>query len=101
DLQSRQGAMQAQLDRARATVVDLQSRRTTPSPASVAPTQGTPAPTQSTPAPVSSGHNWDAVAQCESGGNWSINTGNGYYGGLQFSSRTWLAFGGGAYAARA
>src|SRR5215207_7344234 len=42
--------------------------------------------------------NWDAIAQCESGGNWSINTGNGYYGGLQFSSSTWLAYGGGAYA---
>ena len=44
---------------------------------------------------------WDKVAQCESGGNWSINTGNGYYGGLQFSSDTWLAYGGDAYAARA
>ncbi len=33
--------------------------------------------------------NWDAVAQCESGGNWAINTGNGYYGGLQFSQSTW------------
>ena len=41
---------------------------------------------------------WDALAQCESGGNWAINTGNGYYGGLQFSSGTWLAYGGGAYA---
>ncbi|XVX19693.1 transglycosylase family protein [Actinomycetota bacterium] len=41
---------------------------------------------------------WDRVAACESGGNWSINTGNGYYGGLQFSYRTWLGFGGGAYA---
>ncbi len=40
------------------------------------------------------GHNWDAVAQCESGGNWSINTGNGYYGGLQFSLPTWQANGG-------
>lgn len=37
----------------------------------------------------SSSKNWDAVASCESGGNWSINTGNGYYGGLQFSSGTW------------
>ncbi|WP_137988941.1 transglycosylase family protein [Streptomyces vilmorinianum] len=44
---------------------------------------------------------WDAVAQCESGGNWSINTGNGYYGGLQFSASTWAAFGGTAYAATA
>ncbi|MBA5847719.1 transglycosylase family protein [Gordonia amicalis] len=38
--------------------------------------------------------NWDAVAQCESGGDWSINTGNGYYGGLQFSMSTWQANGG-------
>ncbi|MGW6059477.1 transglycosylase family protein [Streptomyces sp. NPDC055189] len=41
---------------------------------------------------------WDRIAQCESGGNWSINTGNGYYGGLQFSASTWRAYGGGAYA---
>lgn len=38
--------------------------------------------------------NWDAIAQCESGGNWSINTGNGYYGGLQFSLSTWRGYGG-------
>jgi resuscitation-promoting factor RpfA len=38
--------------------------------------------------------NWDAVAQCESGGNWHINTGNGYYGGLQFTLSTWAANGG-------
>ena len=44
---------------------------------------------------------WDAVAQCESGGNWSINTGNGYYGGVQFSQSTWEAEGGTAYASRA
>ena len=44
---------------------------------------------------------WDRVAACESGGNWSINTGNGYYGGLQFSSSTWRGFGGGQYASRA
>ncbi|MGW6709816.1 transglycosylase family protein [Streptomyces sp. NPDC054956] len=44
---------------------------------------------------------WDRVASCESGGNWSINTGNGYYGGLQFSSSTWAAYGGKAYAAQA
>jgi uncharacterized protein YabE (DUF348 family) len=48
-----------------------------------------------------SGLNWDAVAACESGGNWHINTGNGFYGGLQFDSGTWLANGGGAYASRA
>ena len=38
--------------------------------------------------------NWDAIAACESGGNWSINTGNGYYGGLQFTMGTWRANGG-------
>jgi len=43
---------------------------------------------------------WDRVAQCESGGNWHI-TGNGYYGGLQFSYSTWRAYGGGAYASTA
>ncbi|HET6877703.1 MAG TPA: transglycosylase family protein [Jatrophihabitans sp.] len=62
-------------------------------------TKNRPAPA---PAPVStSGLNWDAVAQCESGGDWSINTGNGFYGGLQFDYGTWLAYGGGAYAPRA
>ncbi len=38
--------------------------------------------------------NWDAIAACESGGNWAINTGNGYYGGLQFSIGTWHSNGG-------
>ncbi|MDQ1044252.1 transglycosylase family protein [Streptomyces sp. V4I2] len=41
---------------------------------------------------------WDRIAQCESGGNWHINTGNGYYGGLQFSASTWRGYGGTAYA---
>ena len=41
-----------------------------------------------------SGSVWDKLAECESGGNWSINTGNGYYGGLQFSLSTWRAYGG-------
>ena len=40
------------------------------------------------------GVNWDAIAQCESGGNWGISTGNGYYGGLQFTMGTWRANGG-------
>jgi hypothetical protein len=46
-------------------------------------------------------HNWDGVAQCESSGNWSSNTGNGYYGGLQFSQSTWEAYGGLEFAPRA
>ena len=41
---------------------------------------------------------WDDLAQCESGGNWAINTGNGYYGGLQFSYGTWQGYGGGEFA---
>jgi nucleoid-associated protein YgaU len=42
--------------------------------------------------------NWSAIANCESGGDWSIDTGNGFYGGLQFTESTWLAYGGGSYA---
>ncbi|AYW77894.1 transglycosylase-like domain protein [Propionibacterium acidifaciens F0233] len=45
--------------------------------------------------------NWDAIANCESGGNWGINTGNGYYGGLQFSQSTWNAYGGSGSASSA
>jgi LysM repeat protein len=44
---------------------------------------------------------WDVVASCESSGNWSINTGNGYHGGLQFAPSTWLGFGGGQFASAA
>jgi len=53
------------------------------------------------PAQAASGHNWDRLAACESGGNWHINTGNGYYGGVQFSRGTWRAFGGSRYASSA
>lgn len=45
-----------------------------------------------------SGTVWDRLAQCESGGNWGTNTGNGYYGGIQFSASTWRAAGGTKYA---
>ena len=59
---------------------------------------GEPTPTSSGTEPSggspASGSVWDRLAQCESGGNWSINTGNGYYGGLQFSLGTWRAYGG-------
>jgi resuscitation-promoting factor RpfB len=48
-----------------------------------------------------SGLNWDGVAKCESNNHWNDNTGNGYYGGLQFSASTWLSNGGGVYAPRA
>ncbi|WP_144764754.1 transglycosylase family protein [Curtobacterium sp. 9128] len=48
----------------------------------------------SAPANAADGSTWDALAQCESGGNWAINTGNGYSGGLQFTQGTWAANGG-------
>lgn len=62
-------------------VVRTTSRRTTPRVKSTAPA-------------VASGSVWDRLAACESGGNWAINTGNGYYGGLQFLPSTWRAVGG-------
>jgi resuscitation-promoting factor RpfE len=72
-------------------------------PAPAAPSApSAPVATAPAPAPASSGGvNWDAVAQCESGGDWGINTGNGFYGGLQFTEGTWLANGGGQYASSA
>ena len=51
--------------------------------------------------PVSNGATWDALARCEAGGNWAINTGNGYYGGVQFDQNTWERSGGLRYASRA
>ncbi len=44
---------------------------------------------------------WDDIAECESGGDWSIDTGNGYYGGLQFAAGTWRGFGGEEFASMA
>lgn len=83
---------------------------TTSAPKPSAPKASTPSAPKSTPAPEpttsSAGINlanaamWDRIAQCESTGNWSINTGNGYYGGLQFNLQTWLGSGGGDFASR-
>ncbi|WP_330295884.1 peptidoglycan DD-metalloendopeptidase family protein [Streptomyces sp. NBC_00503] len=53
------------------------------------------------PASAASVGTWDEVAQCESSGDWSISTGNGFYGGLQFTSSTWAEFGGTQYAPQA
>jgi len=62
----------------------------------------TSAPTATSPSSLPSGSaNWAAIASCESGGNWSANTGNGFYGGLQFTQSTWDAYGGGQYASSA
>jgi hypothetical protein len=53
------------------------------------------------PAQAATTSTWDRLANCESGGNWHINTGNGYYGGVQFSDGTWDAYGGEKFASRA
>jgi len=80
-------------------ILVIGTKKATPAPA---PTP-TPTPTSgsSTGLDLSRAAMWDRIAQCESGGNWHINTGNGYYGGLQFSYSTWLAYGGGNFASRA
>jgi LysM repeat protein len=75
-------------------------------PAPAAPGGASAAPAApvraSSPAPASSGGtNWSAIAACESSGNWAASTGNGFYGGLQFTEQTWLANGGGRYASSA
>lgn len=84
------------------TAVGTQSPavQSAPAPAPAAAPAAAPAS-----GPVSSGGGstvnaamWDRIAQCDSGGNWATNTGNGYYGGLQFDAQTWLANGGGAFA---
>jgi hypothetical protein len=82
--------------------LDRAALAATPAPApappasAAAPVAGSTG-TWSAPAP-SGGVNWSAIAACESGGNWGTNTGNGFYGGLQFTEGTWLANGGGQYA---
>ncbi|MBC3844423.1 transglycosylase family protein [Streptacidiphilus sp. 4-A2] len=63
-----------------------------------APVAGLVTATTASAASVST---WQAVAQCESSGNWAANTGNGFYGGLQFTPSTWAAFGGTQYASSA
>lgn len=67
-----------------------QPRAATPAPQQ----RATPRAAQPAAPSVATGSVWDRLAQCESGGNWQINTGNGYYGGLQFLPSTWRAVGG-------
>jgi hypothetical protein len=94
---------QATLDRI-ASVAEAVAPPTTAAPTT---TTAPPPPTTAPPAPASppvatgSGYSdpanpaaWDRLAQCESGGNWAANTGNGYYGGIQFSLGSWQAAGG-------
>lgn len=94
DFHDNAGRALADLD---AFLVSLTTTTTTTSPRSAAATKADPA----APA-IPSGDRWDQLAQCETGGNWSTNTGNGFGGGLQFmhqrSYSTWLSFGGGEFA---
>lgn len=72
----------------------LTSTRATLSGLAVAALTATGVAVTSAPAEAAPTSTWDRVAQCESSGNWHIDTGNGYYGGLQFSMSTWLGYGG-------
>lgn len=69
-------------------------QRVTDAPVDELVSVGTAAPEVAAPNFAGGSTVWDALARCESGGNWSINTGNGYYGGLQFNLGTWQAYGG-------
>jgi len=88
---------------AQPTVIAVGTKDPPPPPPPPAPTPASPATASaaaSSPAApsVAGGSVWDRLAQCESGGNWAINTGNGFYGGVQFDRGTWLSNGGGTYA---
>ena len=97
----------AKVTKAPTNQVLLVGTKTRPAPA--APSPRPSAPSASKPPSGGSGGAinlaragmWDRIAACESGNNWSINTGNGYYGGLQFAASTWLSAGGGDFAPRA
>jgi LysM repeat protein len=87
---------------ARAAQAAIPAPPPAPAAASVPQASAPAAAPVSTATPASSGGaNWSAIAACESGGNWSANTGNGFYGGLQFTEQTWLGYGGGQYASSA
>ncbi|MBA3552163.1 MAG: transglycosylase family protein [Actinobacteria bacterium] len=93
---------QAKKAAAAARAAELRQRAAAEAAAQEAAEEATQATVQQpsyTPAPVpaSSGADWYAIAACESGGNWSINTGNGFWGGLQFTPQTWFAYGGGPF----
>lgn len=75
--------------------VGTKAKPAAPAPAAAGTNTGAAAPAMMNEAM------WDKIAQCESTGNWSINSGNGYYGGLQFDIQTWIGSGGGAYAPNA
>lgn len=94
ELQSWQVLTMSDAQRAAFAAFTAPTTTTTAPPTTAAPAPA-PAPAPSAPAPaVSAGSVWDALAQCEAGGNWATNTGNGYSGGLQFAHSSWTGFGG-------
>jgi Transglycosylase-like domain/LysM domain len=96
------GQVPAWMARAALAAIPAASPAAAPAVPVSAPQADPSAPVQAAPVPASSGGaNWSAIAACESGGNWSASTGNGFYGGLQFTEQTWLAYGGGQYASSA
>ena len=103
--QARAGALQSLRTTTTTTAPPTTTTTVPPTTTTTAPpttTTTTAPPTTEAPPPDTGGGlgdpgnyaSWDALAECESGGNWSINTGNGYYGGLQFSVSSWQAVGG-------
>lgn len=99
DERSRIDAWFASLPRPAPVAVHQEPRHVEPEPAPAPAPEPRPEPAPAPAAP--SGSVWDRLAQCESGGNWAINTGNGYYGGVQFAQGTWEGHGGTQYAPRA
>jgi len=95
-----QGRHRAPSAQSQIAVGNLVARSTAGATALALPIVGFTALTTGT-ADAATESQWDNVAQCESGGNWHINTGNGYYGGLQFAQGTWVGHGGQTYAPRA
>jgi hypothetical protein len=103
--QARAGALQSLRTTTTTTAPPTTTTTVPPTTTTTAPptTTTTEAPPTTEPPPPDTGGGlgdpgnyatWDALAECESGGNWSINTGNGYYGGLQFNVSSWQAVGG-------
>lgn len=99
DLNARIEQLQAALETANQAILLLTSVRTAPASPPPRPNPAPPGPTTTSPSPSSSsGRNYTAIAQCESGGDWTYNGPSGFDGGLQFLPSTWIAAGGGEFA---
>jgi len=94
-VEGERAAAAAEAERQRKAAAEEASRSAARAAAAAAPKKKTPAAQTSVRSSGSS--DWDRLAKCESGGNWAINTGNGYYGGLQFNLSTWRSNGGSGY----